>query len=92
MAEAARQSMSKAHYLAKGLCSITGVARRFDENFFHEFLLDMPKIPEILETLEKNNILGGLPVDGGILWCVTEKVPRETLDKVISIVKEVLGK
>ena len=92
MAEAARQSMSKAHYLEKGLCKIAGVTNRFDEHFFHEFLLDMPEIPEILEALEKNNILGGLPVDGGILWCVTEKVSKETLDKVISIVKEVLGK
>ena len=92
MKEAAVQSMSKAHYLAKGLCDISGVSMRFDDRYFHEFLLDMPKIPEILDALEKNDILGGLPVDGGILWCVTEKVQKKTLDKVISIVKEVLGK
>ena len=35
------------------------------------------------------NILGGAKVDGGILWCVTELVSKETLDEVVSIEKEV---
>jgi len=33
--------------------------------------------------------LGGLPVEDGILWCVTEKISREKLDEAASIVKEV---
>ena len=90
MADAARQSMSKAHYLAKALCSIKGVSMRFDGEFFHEFLLDMPKGDEVLKALEDKGILGGLPYDGGILWCATEKVSKEELDRTVSIVKEVL--
>ena len=52
----------------------------------------MPKIPEVLSALEKKGILGGLPLDGGVLWCVTEKVPKEVLDETTACVKEVLGK
>jgi glycine dehydrogenase subunit 1 len=90
MAEAARQSMAKAHYLADRLCSIKGVSMRYGGEFFHEFMLDMPKIPQVLKALEENRILGGLPCDGGILWCATEKVPKEELDRTVSIVREVL--
>lgn len=92
MAQAAKQSMSKAHYLAKGLCAIEGISLRFTGAYFHEFVTNMPKQDEVLEALEKANILGGLPVEGGLLWCVTEKTDRETLDNVIAIVKEVLAK
>ena len=90
MAEAARQSMAKAHYLADRLCSIKGVSMRYGGEFFHEFMLDMPKIPQVLKALEENRILGGLPCDGGILWCATEKVSKEELDRTVSIVREVL--
>jgi len=92
MAEAARQSMSKAHYLAAELCGIPGVSLRYTGTYFHEFLTEMPKIPEVLSALEKKGILGGLPLDGGVLWCVTEKVPKEVLDETTACVKEVLGK
>ncbi|MBR6347743.1 MAG: aminomethyl-transferring glycine dehydrogenase subunit GcvPA [Spirochaetales bacterium] len=90
MAEAARQSMAKAHYLADRLCSLKGVSMRYGGEFFHEFMLDMPKIPQVLKALEEHRILGGLPCEGGILWCATEKVPKEELDRTVSIVREVL--
>ena len=90
MAEAARQSMAKAHYLADRLCSLKGVSMRYGGEFFHEFMLDMPKIPQVLKALEENRILGGLPCEGGILWCATEKVSKEELDRTVSIVREVL--
>ena len=91
MAQAASQSMSKAHYLARELCRIKGVSLRFGGDFFHEFLTDIPKADEVLKALEDNGILGGLPFDGGILWCATEKVPKAELDRAVSIVREVLA-
>ena len=91
MAEAANQCMSKAHYLARNLSSIKGVKMRHNGEFFHEFLLDMPKADEILEKLDENGILGGLKIDRGILWCVTEKLSKDELDRTVSIVKEVLA-
>ncbi len=92
MAEAASQSMAKAHYLAKALCELPGVSMKYPGEFFDEFVLVMPETDAILSALEEAGILGGLPVEGGVLWCVTEKVSREDLDRTVSIVKEVLAK
>ena len=91
MAEVANQCMAKAHYLANELCRLDGVKLRYDGAFFHEFLLDMPKTAEIEKALMEKGILSGLPYEGGMLWCVTEKVSKETLDTVVSVVKEVLA-
>lgn len=89
LAEAARQSMSKAHYLAAKLTEIDGVTLKYSGEYFHEFLVEMPRAHEALEALEAAGILGGLPVEGGVLWCATEKVSREELDRAAAIVKEV---
>ena len=91
MAEVANQCMAKAHYLANELCKLDGVKLRYEGAFFHEFLLDMPKCKEIEHALMKKGILSGLPYEDGMLWCVTEKVSKETLDEVVSVVKEVLA-
>ena len=91
MAEVANQCMAKAHYLANELCKLDGVKLRYDGAFFHEFMLDMPKCKEIEQALMQKGILSGLPCEDGMLWCVTEKVAKETLDLVVSVVKEVLA-
>ena len=92
MAQAAKQSMSKAHYLAKELCQLPGVSLKYSGEFFHEFVVEMPRADEVLSALEDNGILGGLPIEGGVLWCATEKVSKEDLDKTVAIVKEVYAK
>ena len=89
--QAAVQSMSKAHYLAKALCQIPGVELVNCGEYFHEFVTTLPKADQVLKELEDNDILGGLPVDGGVLWCATEKVSKADLDKTVAIVKEVLA-
>ena len=91
MAQAAKQSMSKAHYLAKQLCAIEGVELAYNGEYFHEFVTRMPKADQVLEALENADILGGLKVEEGILWCATEKVSKEELDKAVAVVKEVLA-
>ena len=91
MAQAAKQSMAKAHYFAQALCAIPGVSMLYGGDYFHEFITTMPKADAVLEVLEKADILGGLPVEGGVLWCVTEKVSRAELDRAAAIVKEVLS-
>ena len=92
MEKAAKQSMAKAHYLADRLCRIPGVRLKYTGEYFHEFFTVMPRAGEVLKTLEEADILGGLPLDDGILWCVTEKVPKAELDRAAAIVKEVCGK
>ena len=90
LAQAAKQSMAKAHYLANELCKIPGVSLKYEGPYFHEFVAEMPKVEEVMAALEKADILGGLPVEGGVLWCATEKVTKAQLDKTVAIVKEVL--
>ena len=93
MAQAAEQSMAKAHYLAGALCAIDGVELAYDGAYFHEFVTHMPRREEVLSALAEDDILGGLPIgEDGVLWCATEKVSRAQLDKAVSIVKEVLAK
>ena len=92
MAQAATQSMSKAHYLAKGLCNIPGISMKYAGEFFHEFVVEMPRADEALQALEDAGILGGLPVEGGVLWCANEKASKADLDRAIAIVKEVCTK
>ena len=89
MTQAAKQSMAKAHYLARELCKIPGVTMKFTGEFFHEFVVEMPKAEEVLCALEKADILGGLQIEEGVLWCATEKVTKADLDRAVAIVKEV---
>ena len=92
MAETARQCMAKAHYLAAKL-EEAGCRLEYSGEFFHEFVTRQKNVREILGALADEGILGGLPLEDGesILWCVTEKASKETLDKTAEIVKEVLG-
>ena len=89
--EAARQCMAKAHYLAAELSRLPGVSLPNPGPFFHEFVTALPKQDEVLKKLDEAGILGGLPVEGGLLWCVTEKASKADLDKTVAIVKEVLA-
>lgn len=84
--EVAVQSMSKAHYLASKLNEI-GFSLLHRGDFFHEFMTDCPvNIQKLLSYLEELNILGGLPVDGGLLWCATEMNSREEIDRTVELI------
>ena len=87
--QAATLCVSKAHYLAARLESELGWKRRYDGEFFHEFLTECPCVQDALRVLGENGILGGLPVEGGILWCVTEVVTKAQLDRAVELLKEV---
>lgn len=88
LAEVARQCAAKAHYLCERLCEIEGVERVHSGEFFHEFATILPVPAEdVLAALAQAGILGGLPVEGGILWCATEAVSREELDAAVGIVR-----
>ena len=86
--QAAKLSMSKAHYLAAELAKI-GLPRLHEGPFFHEFATKCDKPGAVLKALDEQGILGGLAVDGGILWCATEVVSKEEIDRAVAIIKEV---
>lgn len=91
--DVALQCYSKAHYLAGELSKIEGFELKYKGDFFHEFVTSCPVDTDKLEkALEEKNILGGLTVKDGILWCATEKNTKAQIDTLIEAVKEVCGK
>ena len=89
----AQSCLSKAHAFAEMLCAIPGITLRHKGEFFHEFVTDLPIAPETVEAaLESEGILSGLPMPGGMLWCVTEKASKAQLLRVAELVKGVCAK
>ncbi len=87
---AARQCAAKAHYLQKRLCAIKGVTLRYGGEFLHEFVTALPiSVHALNAALEARGILGPLEIDGGALWCATEKNTKAQLDELITLVREV---
>ncbi len=92
LVEVAQQCYDKAHYLASALCALPGVSLLYDAPFFHEFVITSPAEPDaVLAVLDAQGILGGLPVEGGILWCTTEQADKASLDAAVAAYQEVLG-
>ncbi len=88
--DVAKTCLSNAHYFADELTKIKGVSLKFQKHFFHEFVTVTDKTDSILQSLEQNNILGGLKIaDDQILWCVTEECSKDNLDMALDIIKEV---
>lgn len=86
--DAATLCYSKAHYLAQELEGI-GFKLKYGSDFFCEFVTTGGKdTAKVLDRLSSHGILGGLPVEDGILWCVTEKNTKEDIDRLVSIIKE----
>jgi len=89
----AETCLTNAHAFAEALCGINGVTLRYPGEFFHEFVTSLPASPEKVEAaLEAGGILSGLPVEGGMLWCVTEKATQAQLDRAVGLVKEACAK
>ena len=90
LTEVASQCHAKAAYLREKLAEV-GLKPIHEGEFFHEFATECPIDPEkLLCALADRGILGGLPVEGGILWCATEMNSREDIDEVAAAVGEVL--
>ena len=90
--QAAESSAAHAHYLAEQIAPL-GFTLKDDKPFFHEFLTACPvDADDLCKKLEAKGILGGLPVDGGILWCCTECNDKADIDNLVAALKEVCGK
>lgn len=88
--KAAKLCTSKAHYLADELIK-AGFELTYKGEFFNEFVTKTDKnVENIMKKLQENNILGGLPLGGGkILWCCTEVISKQEIDRCIEIIREV---
>jgi glycine dehydrogenase subunit 1 len=90
LCDAAQQSMDNAHALAEAICAVSGYRMEFAGPFFHEFVVRGPGSPKrALEALEREGILGGLPLGGELegctLWCATEYNTPEEFRRVAEI-------
>lgn len=92
LAEVAQLCYEGAHYFADELSKLQGFDRVHQAEFFNEFLTDCPMDAQEFEhQMAKRGILCGLTVDDKLLWCVTEKLDKQAIDEVITIIKEVCG-
>lgn len=92
----AEQSFHQCHELVERLCQIPGVQKAFASPYFHETVVSFPvSVSKILQHLEKENILGGLPLESThpefknlLLICATEKRSAQDIDDFVLAVRE----
>ena len=89
--QVAETCAAHAHYLAGELAKLGFSLRSGEKPFFHESARIVPWMRCSAPRLEERGILGGLPVDGGILWCCTELNTKADMDQLIAVIGEVLG-
>ncbi|NLC05881.1 MAG: aminomethyl-transferring glycine dehydrogenase subunit GcvPA [Erysipelothrix sp.] len=91
--DVAARCVDNAHYLASKINQLDGISLKYQSEFFHEFVTTSSHNSQlILSTLEKHNILGGLPLnENDILWCATEMNTKQEMDQVIKLIEEVLS-
>jgi glycine dehydrogenase subunit 1 len=99
LAETGRQSVQKAHYLARRLEQIPGVSIGIEAAFAREFPVLLPADPAgVVAAMAERGYLAGiaLPGDyaelpGGLLVAVTEQRTRADLDGFADTLQEVLA-
>ncbi|HSK69937.1 MAG TPA: aminomethyl-transferring glycine dehydrogenase subunit GcvPA [Candidatus Limnocylindria bacterium] len=92
MEEVASLCWDHAHWFQEELAKIPGFERVHGGEFFNEFLTKCPIAPEKLEAeLAARGILSGLPHQGGMLWCLTEKTGKNEMDRALAAIREVCG-
>ena len=96
--ELAEHNLAKAHYAAQALGAVAGVKQLFTgAPSFHEFVLKTDEAPATWsERLLENKIVGGVELsrwypelENCTLWCATEVMARETIDKAAKVLASV---
>ena len=86
MKEAAELSYAGAHYLCDKLLATGKFHLAYDKPFFNEFLVKYDgDVEDLYKRFIEAGILGGVKVDDGILFAVTEKRTKEEIDNLVNI-------
>jgi glycine dehydrogenase subunit 1 len=88
----------KAHYASTCIAEIEGFSLCFTAPFFNEFAVSCPVPPkDINNALLKKGIIGGFNLgrfysdhENSLLLCVTETTPKEDIEGLVSVLKEVV--
>lgn len=90
----AELNFQKAQYLKKGLAGLKGWEPVFSGPVYNEFAMRCPDIASVNRKLAEEGIIGGLEVGedypelgDSLLFCATEMLSRQDMDRVISIMK-----
>jgi len=90
--EAAEANAFNTRYAFKELLKIDGITLKFNNPFFNEFVIDLPKTPSQLRTkiLKEDGIDIGLPLkklypdmENALLVCATETKTKEDIRKFV---------
>ncbi len=87
----ARLNHEAACRLADALSEVKGV-RIINDNFFNEFVIELPKPASIVvEDLATCGIIGGYALDGNhMLVCATEMTTQDDIEELVNILSEIL--
>ena len=86
MKEAAQLSYAGAHYLCDELLKTGRFHLAFDKPFFNEFFVKYDGDADTLyQRFIEEGILGGIRVEDGLLFAVTEKRTKEEIDNLVKI-------
>jgi len=84
--EAAQLSYAGAHYLCDELLKTGRFHLAFDKPFFNEFYVKYDGDTDTLyQRFIENGILGGIRLEEGFLFAVTEKRTKEEIDNLVKI-------
>ena len=96
----ALQNVQKAHHAAEKLGQIKGIEQKFSGPFFNEFVIELPtEWPPVDQELKRNGIIPGLGLEESfpelrncVLLCVTEMHKKEDIDRLVTVLEDVLKK
>ncbi|MBS4015120.1 MAG: aminomethyl-transferring glycine dehydrogenase subunit GcvPA [Candidatus Latescibacteria bacterium] len=96
IAEVAKQSYAKSHYLAQEISKVNGFSLAFKQPFFKEFVVKTEKEPSyIINRCLKEKIFAGIDMSrlnqdwqNMMLVCATEMRSKQEIDKFVKLLKE----
>ncbi|MBT3272621.1 MAG: aminomethyl-transferring glycine dehydrogenase subunit GcvPA [Spirochaetales bacterium] len=91
--ETALQNHSKAHYLHSKLFAETTAKPLFDQPFFNEFAVTLPKpAAQVIDVMLEMGYFAGVPLEGEneMLVTVTEKRSKDEIDGYVDALRRVL--
>jgi glycine dehydrogenase subunit 1 len=90
----AELNIYKAQYLKNNLLELTGWKEVFSAPVYNEFVLSCPDSKKVNKKLKKQEIIGGYELHkdypelkNALLFCATEMVSKEDIDKVVDIIR-----
>ena len=84
--EAAQLSYAGAHYLCDELLKTDRFHLAFDKPFFNEFYVKYDgDVDTLYQRFIEEGFLGGIRLEEGILFAVTEKRTKEEIDNLVKI-------